>query len=42
VNWKPGDAVIIVPSLKDEEARSLFPQGWKVSKPYLRYVELPK
>lgn len=42
VNWKPGEAVIIVPSLKDEEARVLFPQGWKVSKPYLRIVELPK
>lgn len=42
VNWKPGEAVIIVPSLKDEEARLLFPQGWKVSKPYLRIVELPK
>jgi hypothetical protein len=28
VNWKPGDDVIIVPSLSDEKAREKFPGGW--------------
>lgn len=39
VNWKPGDDAIIVPALKDEEAKKLFPQGWKTLKPYLRIVK---
>ena len=39
VNWKPGDDAIIVPSLKDEDAKKLFPQGWKTLKPYLRVVK---
>ena len=38
VNWKPGDDVIIVPSLSDEKAREKFPGGWKTLKPYLRIV----
>jgi thioredoxin-dependent peroxiredoxin len=42
VNWKPGDPAIIVPSLSDEQARKLFPQGWKALKPYLRVVDLRK
>ena len=42
VNWKKGDDVIIVPSLKDEDAKVLFPQGWKTLKPYLRLVKLAK
>ncbi|WP_028006767.1 peroxiredoxin [Solimonas flava] len=42
VNWKPGEDVIIVPALKDEDARKLFPQGWKALKPYLRLVAQPK
>jgi alkyl hydroperoxide reductase subunit AhpC len=39
-NWKKGERVIIVPSVSDEKARELFPQGWEAQKPYLRYVEL--
>jgi alkyl hydroperoxide reductase subunit AhpC len=39
-NWKKGEPVIIVPSVSDEMARSLFPQGWKEVKPYLRIVAL--
>ncbi|HVT36628.1 MAG TPA: redoxin domain-containing protein, partial [Nevskiaceae bacterium] len=39
VNWKPGDDAIIVPSLKDDDAKKLFPQGWKTLKPYLRLVK---
>lgn len=42
VNWKQGEDVIIVPSVKDEDARKLFPQGWKELKPYLRVVKQPK
>jgi alkyl hydroperoxide reductase subunit AhpC len=42
VNWKQGEDVIIVPSVKDEDAKKLFPQGWKTLKPYLRVVKLQK
>jgi alkyl hydroperoxide reductase subunit AhpC len=38
VNWQPGQDAIIVPSVSDEDARKLFPQGWKTVKPYLRTV----
>ncbi len=42
VNWKNGDDVIIVPSLKDEaEMKTLFPSGWKTVKPYLRLTPQP-
>jgi alkyl hydroperoxide reductase subunit AhpC len=41
VNWKHGDDVIIVPSLPDEEAKKLFPQGWEAKKPYLRVTRQP-
>ena len=41
VNWRPGDDVIIAPSVPDEEARKLFPQGWKEHRPYLRTVRQP-
>lgn len=41
VNWKQGDDVIIVPSLSDEEAKKLFPQGWDAKKPYLRVTKQP-
>jgi len=38
VNWKPGEDAIIPPSIPDDEAKKLFPQGWKALKPYLRIV----
>ena len=41
VNWKPGDDVIIAGSVSDEDAKKLFPQGWKAPKPYLRIVKQP-
>lgn len=41
VNWKNGDDVIIVPSVSNEDARKLFPQGWKEQRPYLRIVKQP-
>jgi alkyl hydroperoxide reductase subunit AhpC len=42
VNWKPGQDVIIVPSVSDEEAKKAYPAGWKAPKPYLRIVPQPK
>ena len=42
VNWKNGDDVIIVPAVSDEDAKTLFPQGWDAKKPYLRIVPQPK
>ncbi len=41
VNWQQGDDVIIVPALKDEEARKKFPDGWRAPRPYLRIVAQP-
>ena len=41
VNWKHGDDVIIVPSVSNEEAEKMFPNGWKTVKPYLRIVKQP-
>jgi alkyl hydroperoxide reductase subunit AhpC len=42
VNWQPGQDVIIVPAVSDEEAKKTYPQGWKTLKPYLRLVPQPK
>lgn len=39
-NWKPGDRAIIAGSVSDEQAKTLFPQGWEAKKPYLRWVEV--
>jgi alkyl hydroperoxide reductase subunit AhpC len=41
-NWKQGQDVIIAGSVSDEEAKKLFPQGWKAPKPYLRITQQPK
>jgi alkyl hydroperoxide reductase subunit AhpC len=40
-NWKPGEDVIIVPSVSNEAAKALFPGGWTTHKPYLRTVRQP-
>ena len=40
-NWNRGDEVIIVPSVKEEETKELFPDGWTTIKPYLRKVPDP-
>ncbi len=42
VNWRPGDNVIIPPSVSDEDAKKKYPGGWKTLKPYLRIVAQPK
>ncbi len=41
VNWKHGEDVIIAGSVSDEDAKALFPAGWKAPKPYLRIVKQP-
>lgn len=41
-DWQRGDDVIIVPAVKDDEAKTLFPDGWTTVKPYLRKVPDPK
>ena len=41
VNWKPGDACIIPPSVSDEDAMAKYPGGWKTEKPYLRTIPQP-
>jgi alkyl hydroperoxide reductase subunit AhpC len=41
-NWKQGGEVIISGSVSDDEAKKLFPKGWKAPKPYLRITEQPK
>jgi alkyl hydroperoxide reductase subunit AhpC len=40
-NWKNGEEVIIVTSVTDDEAKQMFPAGWKAVKPYLRVVKQP-
>ena len=40
-DWKKGEEVIIVPAVKEEEAKKLFPGGWKTLKSYLRKVPDP-
>jgi alkyl hydroperoxide reductase subunit AhpC len=42
VNWKNGDDVIIVPAVSDDEAKQIYPEGFKTLKPYLRTVKQPK
>jgi alkyl hydroperoxide reductase subunit AhpC len=41
VNWKQGDDVIIAGSVNDDDAKKLFPAGWRAPKPYLRIVKQP-
>ena len=41
VNWRPGDDVIIAGSVSDDDAKKMYPDGWKAPKPYLRIVKQP-
>jgi thioredoxin-dependent peroxiredoxin len=41
VNWKQGEDVIIVTAVSNDEAKVLYPDGWKQLKPYLRIVPQP-
>jgi alkyl hydroperoxide reductase subunit AhpC len=40
-NWKHGEDVIISGSVSDDDAKTLFPAGWKTPKPYIRIVKQP-
>jgi alkyl hydroperoxide reductase subunit AhpC len=41
VNWKHGEDVIIIPAVSNDDAKTMFPDGWKTVKPYLRLVAQP-
>lgn len=40
-NWQKGEDVIILPSIKNEDAKKIYPNGWETIKPYLRKVPDP-
>ncbi len=40
-NWKHGQDCIIVPAVSNEDAKKLFPKGFKEVKPYLRTTPQP-
>jgi alkyl hydroperoxide reductase subunit AhpC len=40
-DWTQGSDVIIVPSVSNEEAKTLFPAGFTEHKPYLRTTKQP-
>jgi alkyl hydroperoxide reductase subunit AhpC len=40
--WKQGEDVILGGAISDEEAKKLYPAGWKSPKPYIRIVPQPK
>lgn len=42
VNWTHGEDVIILPSVSDDDAKDMFPEGFRTLKPYLRYTKQPK
>ena len=42
VNWQPGEDVIIIPAVSNEEARVKYPHCWKEPKPYIRIVPQPQ
>ncbi|MCB1439729.1 MAG: redoxin domain-containing protein, partial [Nitratireductor sp.] len=39
-DWRPGDKVIIPPSITNEQAKDIFPQGWNEIRSYLRVTEV--
>jgi len=39
-DWQPDDRVIIPPSVDNDQAKNLFPQGWDEIKPYLRLTDV--
>ncbi len=41
-NWKQGEDVIIAGSVTDEEAKKIYPKGWKAPRPYIRIVPQPR
>ena len=41
-NWQQGGDVIIAGSVTDDEAKTIYPDGWKSPRPYIRIVPQPK
>jgi len=41
VNWQAGEDVIIAGSVSDEEAKTIYPEGWESPRPYIRVVPQP-
>ncbi|MEJ0023009.1 MAG: peroxiredoxin [Alphaproteobacteria bacterium] len=41
-DWKQGQDVIIAGSVTDDEAKTIYPGGWKAPRPYLRIVPQPR
>ncbi len=41
VNWRNGDEVIIAGSVSDDEARTIWTDGWRAPRPYIRIVPQP-
>jgi alkyl hydroperoxide reductase subunit AhpC len=41
-NWKQGEDVIIAGSVTDDEAKKIWPQGFKAPRPYIRIVPQPR
>ena len=42
VNWQQGQDVIIAGSVTNDEAKKIYPNGWKEPKPYIRIVPQPR
>jgi alkyl hydroperoxide reductase subunit AhpC len=42
VNWKHGEDVIIAGSVSNDEAKKIYPEGWKEPRPYIRIVPQPQ
>jgi alkyl hydroperoxide reductase subunit AhpC len=42
VNWRQGEDVIIAGSVSNDEAKKIWPSGWKEPKPYIRIVPQPR
>ncbi len=40
-NWQSGDDVIIAGSVSDDDAKKIYPDGWRAPRPYLRFVRQP-
>ena len=39
-DWRKGDECIIPPSITDEQAKEMFPEGWRELRPYLRMTKV--
>jgi alkyl hydroperoxide reductase subunit AhpC len=40
-NWRPGDDVLVAPTVSDADAAARFPRGYRAVKNYLRYTPQP-